>query len=136
MQTILVVETAGVGLIEITSRAAEFVVGHGDGLLTAFVRHTSCSLLIQENADPSVQADLVTFFGNLAPPADSPNMSWMTHTLEGADDMPAHIKAALLPTSIGIPVRDGKMVLGQWQGLYLVEHRIRPHRREVFLQFG
>nr|WP_229666004.1 secondary thiamine-phosphate synthase enzyme YjbQ [Wenxinia marina] len=103
----------------------------GDGLLTLFVRHTSCSLVIQENADPEVQSDLAAFFETLVPPSDHPSMSYLQHTYEGPDDMPAHIKAALLPTSLSIPVLDGRLALGRWQGVYLFEHRRRPHRREV-----
>ena len=107
-----------------------------EGLLTVFVRHTSCSLLIQENADPDVQRDLQEFFRRLVPPSDDPASRWMAHTAEGPDDMPAHIKAALMQTSIGIPVAQGKMLLGQWQGLYLFEHRDRPHRREIVLHLS
>ena len=129
MQVVLQIETNGPGLYEFTGAAAEWV--SGDGLLTLFVRHTSCSLLIQENADPSVQADLEAFFGRLVPPSDDPSMAYLTHTYEGPDDMPAHIKAALLPTSLQIPVADGRMQLGTWQGIYLFEHRTRSRRREV-----
>lgn len=123
--------TSGPGLYEITDGLANFV-HHSrirTGLLTAYVRHTSCSLLIQENADPDVQTDLRSFFTRLAPEG----MDWVVHTTEGPDDMPAHIKAALTQTSIGIPVSGGKTVLGTWQGLYLFEHRRRPHRRDVVL---
>ena len=136
MQTVLAVSTTGKGFTEITAHAAEFVGSLGSGLLTVFVRHTSCSLLIQENADPSVKYDLLSFLEQTAPPADTPSMSWITHILEGPDDMPAHIKAALLPTSIGIPVREGRMMLGTWQGLYLLEHRDHSNRREVVLNFS
>ncbi|WP_295693766.1 secondary thiamine-phosphate synthase enzyme YjbQ, partial [uncultured Maricaulis sp.] len=109
--------TTGPGLYEITHAAQNFAseANAADGLLTAYVRHTSCSLVIQENADPDVQRDLNAFFRRLVPPAD---------------DMPAHIKAALTQTSIGIPVAQGELLLGTWQGLYLFEHRDRPHRRE------
>ena len=110
--------------------------GTGEGLLTLFVRHTSCSLLIQENADPSVRADLETFLGRLVPPADDPAGGWITHRSEGPDDMPAHLKAALLPVSLSIPVADGRLALGTWQGIYLWEHRARPHRREVAAHLG
>ena len=103
----------------------------GTGLLTLFVRHTSCSLLIQENADPDVQRDLGAYLVRLVPPADDPSMAYLSHVAEGPDDMPAHIKAALLPTSLSIPVIDGRMALGTWQGIYLFEHRRRPHRREI-----
>ena len=124
-----VVETKGQGLYEVTRALRQFVAGSGigTGLLTAYVRHTSCSLLIQENADPDVQVDLQGFFRRLVPEG----MDWLTHTTEGPDDMPAHIKAALTQTSIGIPVSDGRPVLGTWQGLYLFEHRSQPHRREL-----
>ncbi|MDF1768186.1 secondary thiamine-phosphate synthase enzyme YjbQ [Maricaulis sp.] len=125
--------TTGPGLYEITHAAQNFAseANAADGLLTAYVRHTSCSLVIQENADPDVQRDLNAFFRRLVPPADDPSMSWLAHTTEGPDDMPAHIKAALTQTSIGIPVAQGELLLGTWQGLYLFEHRDRPHRREV-----
>ena len=133
MQTRLLVETRGPGLVELTDRAAAFVAAGGvaDGLLTLFVRHTSCSLLIQENADPSVRADLEAFLARLVPPADAPGQGWITHRAEGPDDMPAHLKAALLPTSLAIPVSGGRLALGTWQGIYLWEHRSCPHRREV-----
>ena len=129
MQTTFEIETRGPGLTEFTREVAAWV--RGDGLLTLFVRHTSCSLLIQENADPEVQGDLSAFFERLVPPSDHPSMAWVRHTYEGPDDMPAHIKAALLPVSLQIPVRNGRMRLGTWQGIYLFEHRARPHRREV-----
>jgi secondary thiamine-phosphate synthase enzyme len=109
------------------------LAGVATGLLTVFVRHTSCSLLIQENADPDVRRDLDAFFRRLVPPADDPSMHWIVHTTEGPDDMPAHIKAALTQTSLGIPIASGRMVLGTWQGIYLFEHRARPHRREIVL---
>ncbi|OLF73878.1 secondary thiamine-phosphate synthase [Maricaulis sp. W15] len=129
------VQTTGPGLYEITRPAANFAREHpaSDALLTVFVRHTSCSLVIQENADPDVQRDLHAFFRRLVPSGDDPSMAWLTHTTEGPDDMPAHIKAALTQTSIGIPVADGELLLGTWQGVYLFEHRDRPHRREVVL---
>ena len=98
------------------------------------MRHTSCSLLIQENADPDVCADLNSFFQRLVPKANHPEMAYLRHTCEGPDDMPAHIKSALLPVSLSIPVSGGKMMLGTWQGIYLFEHRDHPHRREVVLQ--
>jgi len=88
-------------------------------------------LLIQENADPAVQRDLAAYFDRLVPLADDPSMAYLTHTAEGPDDMPAHIKAAMLPVSLQVPVRDGRLALGNWQGLYLFEHRHRPHRRQV-----
>ncbi len=137
-QTILTLSTRGQGLYEFTSEAETFVrdAGLETGLLTVFVRHTSCSLLIQENADPDVRRDLEQFFRRLVPPSDDPSMRWIVHTLEGPDDMPAHIKAALNQVSIGIPVMGGRLVLGTWQGLYLFEHRDRPHRREIVLHLG
>jgi secondary thiamine-phosphate synthase enzyme len=137
-QTVLSVATRGQGLYEFTDEVTAFVRNQsaGEGLLTVFVRHTSCSLLIQENADPDVQRDLKTFFNRLVPPSSHPDMSWVIHTDEGPDDMPAHIKAALTAVSIGIPVIDGRVALGTWQGIYLFEHRDRPHRREVVLHLS
>ena len=137
-QTVISIATRGQGLYEFTGEAAAFVRGAGvdEGLLTVFVRHTSCSLLIQENADPDVRRDLDQFFRRLVPPSDDPSMRWIVHTMEGPDDMPAHIKAALTAVSIGIPVVSGRLALGTWQGLYLFEHRDRPHRREVVLHLG
>lgn len=133
MQTTFVIPTPGPGLTEFTDEAAAWVAASGvrEGLLTLLVRHTSASLLIQENADPDVRADLLTFLRRLAPPVDDPAMSWITHRAEGPDDMPAHLKAALLPVSLQVPVAAGRLRLGTWQGLYLVEHRDRPHRRVV-----
>ena len=129
MQTTFTLHTRGPGLYEFTGDVARWVTG--DGLLTLFVRHTSCSLLIQENADPVVQRDLMAFFDRLVPPSDDPAMAYLTHTMEGPDDMPAHIKAALLPVVLSIPVEKGRMRLGTWQGIYLFVHRRAPHRREV-----
>ncbi|SIN82239.1 secondary thiamine-phosphate synthase enzyme YjbQ [Vannielia litorea] len=135
MQTTFTIATRGPGLTPLTNEVARWLEGLGDGLLTLMVRHTSCSLLIQENADPDVRSDLTEFFHRLVPPADDFSMSYLTHTLEGPDDMPAHIKAALLPVSLQIPVLRGRMRLGTWQGIYLVEHRRAPHRREVAAHF-
>lgn len=137
-QTLLTIETSGPGLYEFTDRAAACVrqAGVSAGLLTLFVRHTSCSLLIQENADPDVRRDLSAFFRRLVPPADDPRMDYLVHRAEGPDDMPAHIKAALLPVSLSVPVMDGRLALGTWQGLYLFEHRDRPHRREIVLHLA
>jgi secondary thiamine-phosphate synthase enzyme len=137
-QTTLSIDTTGPGLYEFTDPAIDFVRGAGveTGLLTVFVRHTSCSLLIQENADPDVRRDLDAFFARLVPPSDDPSMSWVTHTTEGPDDMPAHIKAALTAVSLSIPIADGRPVLGTWQGIYLFEHRDRPHRREIVLHLA
>jgi secondary thiamine-phosphate synthase enzyme len=136
MQWMLEVATRGPGLYEITREVAKGVSGRGDGLLTLLIQHTSASLLIQENADPDVQRDLMGFLGRLVPRADDPSMRWLTHTLEGADDMPAHIKAALLPVSLQVPVAGGRLVLGTWQGIYAVEHRDRPHMRRVAAHFA
>lgn len=126
------IETRGPGLYEFTERLRP--IATGDGVLVVFVRHTSCSLLIQENADPDVQYDLNAFFARLVPPSDDPSMAYLTHTLEGPDDMPAHIKAAMLPVSLTIPVENGQLMLGTWQGVYLFEHRSRPHQRRCAVQ--
>lgn len=137
-QTTLIISTNGPGLYEFTDRAVAFVreAGLETALLTIFVRHTSCSLLIQENADPDVRRDLDAFFARLVPPSNDPAMSWVTHTTEGPDDMPAHIKAALTAVSLSVPVGDGRLLLGTWQGLYLFEHRDSPHRREIVLHLA
>ena len=137
-QTQLTIQTRGQGLYEFTDEVAEFVRRQGveEGLLTVFVRHTSCSLLVQENADPDVQRDLKTFFSRLVPPSDAPSMAWVTHTMEGRDDMPAHIKAALMAVSLAIPVNVGGLALGTWQGICLFEHRDRPHSRNVVLHLS
>lgn len=134
-QSIITLQTSGSGLFEFTDRAAAFVrqAKVGTGLLTLFVRHTSCSLLIQENADPDVRRDLEAFFRRLVPPADDPSMNYLVHRLEGPDDMPAHIKAALTAVSLSIPIVDGRLALGTWQGIYLFEHRTAPHSREIVL---
>ncbi|WP_373354327.1 secondary thiamine-phosphate synthase enzyme YjbQ [Pseudoroseicyclus sp. CXY001] len=133
MHETFTIATSGPGLYEFTDEVARWVARAegGEGVLTLFVRHTSCSLLIQENADPEVQTDLSVWLGKLVPPSDDPSMSYLTHTYEGPDDMPAHIKAAILPVSLSVPVLGGCMALGTWQGIYLFEHRRRPHRREV-----
>ncbi|HWJ87995.1 MAG TPA: secondary thiamine-phosphate synthase enzyme YjbQ [Pelagibacterium sp.] len=127
----LEISTSGPGLYDFTREVGRFMAAARieDGLLTAFCRHTSCSLLIQENADPDVQTDLQTFFARLVPEG----ADWVLHTTEGPDDMPAHIKAALTQTSLSIPIVGGRPVLGTWQGLYLFEHRRHPHRRQVVL---
>ncbi|HBS99960.1 MAG TPA: secondary thiamine-phosphate synthase [Citreicella sp.] len=129
MQTSFTIATRGPGLYDFTRDVADWA--SGTGLLTLFIRHTSASLLIQENADPEVQTDLLAYLDRLVPPSDDPSMSYLTHTYEGPDDMPAHIKAALLPVSLQIPVSDGRLALGRWQGIYLVEHRRAPHQRQV-----
>lgn len=127
----IVVSTLGQGLYEITreARAATDEAQIATGLLTAFCRHTSASLVIQENADPDVQRDLLAFFRRLVPDGDP----LYVHTMEGPDDMPAHVKSALTQTSIAIPIARGNLVLGTWQGLYLFEHRVAPHARKVVL---
>ena len=124
----IIVETAGPALHEITGEIAGWlgVMGAPDGVVTLFVRHTSCSLLIQENADPDVRRDLMTAFDRLAP-----RNAGYVHATEGPDDMPAHIRTVLSGVALGIPVMEGQMVLGTWQGLYLVEHRDRPHQRDL-----
>lgn len=128
----LIVETRGEGFVEITRDVAAFVqqTGGSDGLLFAYLRHTSASLVIQENADPDVQTDLVTALNRIAPA----NAGWV-HDTEGPDDMPAHIKAMVNGVSLHVPVTSGKLALGTWQGIYVAEHRARPHRREVLLSF-
>lgn len=131
----LAISTRGQGLYEFTDAARDFLRGSSvdEGVMTVFVRHTSCSLLVQENADPSVQTDLKAFFRRLVPPTTDPAMDWIIHRDEGPDDMPAHIKASLLPVSLSIPFAEGRLLLGTWQGIYLFEHRDSPHRREVVL---
>jgi len=126
----LLVETEGQGLVEITEAVSRWVFGTGilHGLLTIFCRHTSASLLIQENADPDVRLDLMAAFDRLAP-----RDAAYIHSVEGPDDMPAHIRTVLSGVSLGIPVMEGQMALGTWQGLYLAEHRDRPHRRDLIL---
>ncbi len=130
------IDTDGPGLYEVTAPIAAWVEKQRlrEAALTLFVRHTSASLVIQENADPDVQRDLQAFFHRLVPPGSDPSMSYLRHTCEGPDDMPAHIKSALLPVSITIPIFDGHMALGTWQGIYLFEHRNAPHRREIVAQ--
>lgn len=138
-QTRITVETRGPGLYDFIGAALDFVRRNSsgaDGLLTCFVRHTSASLIIQENADPDVLADLSEFFSRLAPAGHDPSMGWLRHTTEGPDDMPAHIKAALTASSVAIPVTGGRLALGTWQGLYLFEHRDAPHEREIVLHLS
>lgn len=130
------IQTHGAGLYEFTGDVAAWLGGYGDGLLTLMVRHTSASLLIQENADAEVQSDLKAFLDRLVPSSDHPSMAYLRHTYEGPDDMPAHIKAAVLPVSLSIPVQGGKMMLGTWQGIYLFEHRTAPHDRRVAAHFS
>jgi secondary thiamine-phosphate synthase enzyme len=130
--SLLSVETRGTGFTDITREVAKFLreAGAREGVVTLFIRHTSASLTIQENADPSVLQDLTTALDRLAPE----NAGWL-HDTEGPDDMPAHIKTMLTSVSLQIPVLNGEMALGTWQGIYVAEHRARPHRREVVLQF-
>ena len=130
-QHTLDVATSGQGLYEITAKVAEWVAGQGmtGGLLTLFLRHTSASLLIQENAAPEVRSDLEDFFSALAPE----DIRRYRHTEEGADDMPAHIRGALLPTHLSVPVAAGRLALGTWQGIFVFEHRRAAHRRTVML---
>jgi secondary thiamine-phosphate synthase enzyme len=126
------VETSGQGFTEITADAARFLgeAQANDGALFLYLRHTSASLVIQENADADVRTDLRTALDRLAP-ADA---GWV-HDVEGPDDMPAHVKTMLTGVSLHVPVMDGQLALGTWQGIYLAEHRLRPHRREIVLQF-
>jgi len=133
MQHVFQISTSGSGLYEFTDDVIGFAktAKTNTGLLTLFVQHTSCSLLITENADPDVQLDMHEFFARLVPGADHANMSWLRHICEGPDDMPAHIKAALTPVSLSIPITNARPVLGTWQGIYLFEHRRRPHLRRV-----
>jgi secondary thiamine-phosphate synthase enzyme len=128
----MIVETLGKGFIDLTRDVATFVrdAGAKEGAVNLFIRHTSASLTIQENADPSVLVDLATALDTLAPE----NAGW-THDSEGPDDMPAHVKTMLTDASLQIPVLNGELALGTWQAIYLIEHRSRPHRREIVLQF-
>jgi secondary thiamine-phosphate synthase enzyme len=128
----LAVETKGEGFHEITREVARFLneIKARDGAVLIFLRHTSASLVIQENADPDVQADLITALKRIAPE----DAGWV-HDAEGPDDMPSHIKAMVNGVSLHVPVAGGKMALGTWQGIYVAEHRARPHRRDVTLQF-
>jgi secondary thiamine-phosphate synthase enzyme len=130
--TVLSVSTKGAGFVDLTADADRFVADSGarDGMLTLFVRHTSASLTIQENADPSVRSDLMMVLDRLAPE----DGAW-SHDTEGPDDMPAHVKTMLTATSLQVPVIDGHLVLGTWQAIYLIEHRAKPHHREIVLQF-
>jgi len=132
ISSLLTVQTSGRGFVDLTAEIAKFVddAGAREGAVTLFVRHTSASLSIQENADPSVLDDLMTALGRLAPE----DAGW-SHDTEGPDDMPAHIKTMLTATSLQIPVLKGELTLGTWQAIYLIEHRVRPHRREIVLQF-
>lgn len=131
-RTTVAISTRGPGFTDLTAELRDWVdrIGARDGLVTAFVRHTSASLVIQENADPDVRHDLVDALDRMAPRSEA-----YRHTTEGPDDMPAHIKSMVTATSIGIPVVKGEPALGTWQALYLIEHRDAPHRREIIFQF-
>jgi secondary thiamine-phosphate synthase enzyme len=130
--SLLTAQTEGRGFTDLTGEATKFITEAraGSGVLPLFIRHTSASLTIQENADPSVLVDLATALSRLAPE----NVPW-THDTEGPDDMPAHVKTMLTGASLNVPVLNGALALGTWQAIYLIEHRARPHRREVVLQF-
>ena len=132
VSSLVTVQTSGPGFVDLTSEVARFVgeAGASEGAVTLFIRHTSASLTIQENADPSVLDDLMTALDRLAP-----QDAGYTHDTEGTDDMPAHVRTMLTSTSLSIPVLNGKPALGTWQAIYLIEHRARPHRREIVLQF-
>jgi secondary thiamine-phosphate synthase enzyme len=132
VSSLLTVQTSGRGFTDLTAEIAKFAfeARAKEGAVTAFIRHTSASLTIQENADPSVLADLATALDRLAPE----NAGWR-HDSEGPDDMPAHVKTMLTATSLQIPVLAGELALGTWQAIYLIEHRARPHAREIVLQF-
>jgi secondary thiamine-phosphate synthase enzyme len=132
--TELSVETRGAGLVDVTAPVVDWARERevATGLLTVFIRHTSASLVIQENADPDVLRDIESFFGRLVPAGPA----GYRHTMEGPDDMPAHIRCALTQTALSIPVVDGRPVLGTWQGIYVYEHRRRPHRRRLVLHLS
>lgn len=133
MPQTLTFETPGRGLVEITSAVAQHATSSGvqNGAAHLFVQHTSASLLIQENADPDVQKDLIAFFERVAPEGAP-----YAHDAEGPDDMPAHIRSALTATSLTVPIADGKLMLGMWQGIYLFEHRRAAHRRRIVVTFS
>jgi len=133
VSSVLTVQTSGTGFVDLTGEVRHFIdeVRAREGAVTLFIRHTSASLTIQENADPSVLVDLATALKRLAPE----DGGWI-HDTEGPDDMPAHIKTMLTVTSVQVPVLQGALALGTWQAIYLIEHRVRPHRREVVLQFA
>ena len=133
VSSLLTVQTPGAGFVDLTAEIAKFArdAGAREGAVTLFIRHTSASLTIQENADPAVLDDLMTALDRLAPE----NAGWR-HATEGPDDMPAHVKTMLTASSLHIPVLKGELMLGTWQAIYLIEHRTRPHRREIVLQFA
>jgi secondary thiamine-phosphate synthase enzyme len=132
VSTLLTVQTSGAGFVDLTAEIAKFArdAGAREGAVTLFIRHTSASLTVQENADPTVLDDLMTALDRLAPE----NAGWR-HATEGPDDMPAHVKTMLTASSLHIPILNGELALGTWQAIYLIEHRARPHRREIVLQF-
>ncbi|MDQ8730403.1 secondary thiamine-phosphate synthase enzyme YjbQ [Bradyrhizobium sp. LHD-71] len=131
VSSVLTIDTSGEGFVDFSEEARQFIAESGivSGMLTLFIRHTSASLTIQENADPDVQTDLLRLLHRLAPR----DGNWV-HDAEGPDDMPAHIRTMLTATSLQVPVIDGRLALGTWQGIYLIEHRQRPHRREIVMQ--
>jgi len=134
----LEVATAGRSFVDVTQAISGWLssVDAGDGLLTCFLQHTSASLVVQENADADVRADLERFFSRLVPDADAPaGEGRYTHLTEGPDDMPAHVRAALTASQLSVPIRDGAMGLGTWQAVYVAEHRRGPHRRRLLLHF-
>jgi secondary thiamine-phosphate synthase enzyme len=132
VSSLLTIQTSGAGFVDLTAEIAKFVrdARAREGAVALFIRHTSASLTIQENADPSVLADLMTTLDGLAPE----DAGW-SHDTEGPDDMPAHVKTMLTATSLHVPVLKGELALGTWQAIYLIEHRARPHRREIVMQF-
>ena len=132
VSSLLTVQTSGRGFFDLTAEVVKFAreAGAKEGAVTLFIRHTSASLTIQENADPTVLTDLTTALDRLAPE----DAGWR-HDTEGPDDMPAHVKTMLTATSLHIPVLGSELALGTWQAIYLIEHRRRPHRREIVLQF-
>lgn len=132
VSSLLTVQTPGRGFVDLSAEIARFAKDAGaiEGMVTLFIRHTSASLTVQENADPSVLRDLTTALDRLAPE----NAGW-SHDTEGPDDMPAHVKTMLTATSLQVPIMKGELMLGTWQAIYLVEHRLLPHRREIALQF-
>jgi secondary thiamine-phosphate synthase enzyme len=132
VSSLLTIQTSGPGFVDLTAEIAKFVsdARAREGAVALFIRHTSASLTIQENADPSVLADLLTTLDGLAPE----DAGW-SHDTEGPDDMPAHVKTMLTATSLHVPVLKGELALGTWQAIYLIEHRARPHRREIVMQF-
>ena len=132
-QTTFEINTTGQGIYDLSNEVKAWVASQSvdAGLLTLFIRHTSASLLIQENADPTVQQDLFEYFDRLVPQTTDPTMRYLKHTYEGPEDMPGHIKSTMMPVSLSIPVSGGEMMLGVWQGIYVFEHRDGPRKRQV-----